>query len=84
MARLLWDFECGQGHRFEELVPTGTMIVPCATCTEPAKRMLAAPRMDPKLGVSLDFPTMADKWARKHRQQTKHADRLKREHGDSR
>ena len=83
---LVFDHECTScAHVFEELVYLDGPHPACPKCATPnATRLLAAPRIDPKLGVSSAFPTMADKWARVRRQRQKIADKLQREHGDIR
>lgn len=65
---ILYDFECtGCANVFEELVSKDKLTAPCPECGSAAARLISAPRIDPKLGVSRDFPTMADKWERRVR-----------------
>jgi putative FmdB family regulatory protein len=84
---LLWDFHCDPcDYTFEEFAPsaTGHSPVTCPKCGLNANRQLAAPRIDPRLGVSSDFGTMADRWAKVRRQRQKHVEKLHRDHGDIR
>lgn len=71
MARILFDFECFSCSKvFEELIRTDNHDpVACTWCgSTSTKRMISAPRIDPRLGLDPDgFPTMGDKWARKHK-----------------
>ena len=71
MARILFDYECLECSKiFEELIHMGNPeAVNCPQCSSSStKRMLSAPRIDPKLGLDpIGFPTMGDRWAKKHR-----------------
>lgn len=71
MARILFDFSCDDcAHVFEELIYTDNPeSVNCPWCgSGSTRRLLSAPRIDPRLGLDPDgFPTMGDKWAKKHR-----------------
>lgn len=71
MSRILFDYECADCSTvFEELVYLDSPdSVNCPRCDgSSTKRLISAPRIDPKLGVDAEsFPTMGDKWARKHR-----------------
>lgn len=68
---ILFDFECPKGHIFEELVTQDTGGCECPRCGELARRMITGTHIDPKLGVSNDFPSMARKWAKKQRKRAK-------------
>lgn len=80
---ILFDFECGKCRLvFEELVPHNVRDVVCP-CGYLAKRLVSAPRIDPRLGVNADsFPTMGDKWARVREQRAKIESKRAREHGE--
>ena len=56
----------------------------CPACGTLTNRKVGTFTMPLSMGCDLAFPTMADKWRRVHKQQTKIAERLKREHGDNR
>lgn len=85
MKMLLDDFECRHcSHVFEELAARDEPeSVKCPKCgTAGATRLIACPRIDPRLGVDPAFSTMGDKWVRKRTQQKKIEERRKRDHGD--
>lgn len=72
---MLFDFECKScGHQFEELVQPTKHLMPCPHCGWQATRLISTPRFDPRMGLSLDFPTAAAKWART-REQAKKVDK---------
>lgn len=70
MSRILFDFGCTADpkHTFEELVEPETRELCCPRCGELAKRLISAPTIDPDMGLSNDFPSMARKWEKKTRQ----------------
>lgn len=68
---LLFDFECPEGHIFEDLIQSNTNSVECPRCGTQAKRMISGTHLDPKMGLSNDFPSMARKWEKKTRQRAK-------------
>lgn len=68
---LLFDFECPQGHVFEELVPSEDHHCPC-NCGQMAVRMISGTRLDWRnMGVDPDFSTCADKWAKMQEQKSR-------------
>lgn len=82
---VLFDHECDHcGHVFEELVERDTPNpAQCPECTGYSTHRLLSPlRLDPSLGVSRDFPTMADKWEKRRKQHQRIEERRNREHGD--
>lgn len=85
MALLLSDYECTKcGHVFEELADRDAPeTVKCEQCGQfSCKRLITGTRIDPALGADLAFPTMADAWARKHKQAAEIERKRKREHGE--
>ena len=71
MAKLImWGFECAKHGEFEELCERCDEL-PCPQCGEPAKRVISGTRLDPKMGLSDDFPTMASKWEKRTRARAK-------------
>jgi putative FmdB family regulatory protein len=69
---LIWDFECPDQHVFEDLQAyADNAEIPCPRCGKGAKRMVSGTRLDPRMGLSNDFPTMADKWEKKTRQRAR-------------
>ena len=81
---ILNDYACESGHQFEELVERDKRdSVTCPTCGAPTKRLLAAPRLDTRLGVdAAAFPTLGAKWVRRRAQRQRIEEARKREHGD--
>lgn len=74
MSKLfLYDFECSQGHLFEELQdPADNVELPCPHCQSASKRIISGTRIDwREMGTSNDFPTAASKWERMQRQKAK-------------
>ena len=63
---LLYDWECTNKHKFEELSSSDTKELDCPTCGKVAKRQISAPRAVLE-GVTGDFPGAAMKWERQHR-----------------
>lgn len=65
----LYQYECSCGHTFEELAKVEEReSVPCPKCGVTGKPTIAPAHFDYRMGVDLDFPTMADKWAKLQRQ----------------
>jgi putative FmdB family regulatory protein len=80
----LYDFECSScGNSFEDFAKTEERSKSCA-CGQLAERVISAPHLDYRMGIDGSMPTMLDKWKRMHKQQTRIANRLKRDHGDIR
>lgn len=69
MAKLLlWDFQCPEGHTFEDLQDYHDhTALPCPNCGKPSSRTISGTRLDPKMGLTNDFPTMAAKWEKRTR-----------------
>lgn len=70
---LIFDFVCTKcGHSFEEMQEIDDhKDVPCTNCQDSAIRTISGTRIDPGLGVSTSFPSMAAKWDKKQRQRSK-------------
>lgn len=82
MKYLLFDFRCQQcTSRFEHMVKPDVYEAPCPKCGGTATRLVAAPRIDPRMGVSSSFPTMADRWAKVRVQRKIIEERRAAEHG---
>lgn len=72
---ILFDFECPTcALVFEELVNKEKLTHECPECGSMAARIISTPRVDPRLGLSEDFPTMAAKWERSRRARHKSED----------
>lgn len=66
MAIRAFDFKCTNEHLSERFVSSETLEVKCE-CGEVAHRVVSKPNF--KLdGVTGNFPTAADKWARVHKE----------------
>lgn len=61
--RLMFDFKCKEGHKFEKLVEPEVFIKECPDCGDLARRQFAAPRSNLE-GITGAFPGAAEKWAR--------------------
>jgi putative FmdB family regulatory protein len=82
---ILYDWRCNIAScntKFEAMAPMSQLVTTCPECGGQAKRLISAPRIDPRMGVDLAFGTMADKWARKMEKRGKEAARRMREHGE--
>lgn len=80
------NFKCKRcSTRFQaEMDDAVEIYKPCPKCGIMANRIVGTFTMPLSMGCDPAFPTMWDKWSRAHKQQTKIAERLKREHGDNR
>ena len=85
MTLRMFDFECPNGHEFEDLVdisPDGLITASCPTCHQSGKKLMSATRLDTRLGVNADaFPTLGDKWARIRHQRAAIDAKKVRDHG---
>lgn len=71
---MLFDFQCPHCDLvFEKLVHPDSKVAPCPSCSLQAARIVSPVRLDWRMGVDSDMPTMADKWERMHRQAAKQA-----------
>lgn len=62
---LLFDFECSDGHRFEELVKSDVLILECPKCGKNSVRQISAPRLDYlHMGLDPALATASDRWAK--------------------
>jgi hypothetical protein len=68
--KLIYDFECEDGHRLEYVVESGTSTTTCDTCGKLALRKLSAPRCKLE-GITGAFPGAYDAWARKQEQRAR-------------
>lgn len=71
MSLRLFDFECSNGHRFEELVQPDVYQIICPECLSESNRQISGTHIDPRLGLQGAFPTMCAKWGKKQRQRAK-------------
>jgi hypothetical protein len=62
---ILFDFECENGHVFEELVQPDIHEHECPSCKATGIRQISTVRLNwREMGIDPDFPTCADKWAK--------------------
>lgn len=84
MAKLiLYDFKCTNcEHKFEEMVKSSQLSIPCPNCSSESKRLISAPRLDPRMGLDPEGnPTMADRWAKTRKQRAQIEKKHYKEHG---
>jgi putative FmdB family regulatory protein len=82
---ILYDWRCNTAAcytKFEAMAPMSQMSGQCPECGGQAKRLISAPRIDPRMGVDTDFGTMGDRWAKKMEQKAMEAKKRQLEHGD--
>ena len=70
---MIYEFRCKNGHITERYLPMSEKdsIQPCNTCDQEARRIMSVPNFQLE-GISGDFPTAADKFARMHEEAGKH------------
>ena len=74
MSKRIFEFRCEQNHIAENYIDEEVTTISCPTCQCAAPRIISAPRIALE-GVTGDFPTAADAWARKHEQATRIAEK---------
>lgn len=80
---MLFDFECQDGHRFEELVQPTVRKIPCVECGYAAYRQISAPHLDyTGMAMTDGMETAADKFDKSHRQRRAIEERNYNNHGD--
>ena len=79
--RVLYDFQCPDGHITESLVNRGDPSAQCKECGKQAKRIISPIRtyLDP---VSGDFPGATAKWERQRKQKIKQEQKTIENHGN--
>lgn len=63
--KMLFDFQCKDGHKQEALVDKATFEIVCLVCGEASKKVLSIPKFKLE-GWSGDFPSKASRWEREH------------------
>lgn len=73
-----YEYECEKHGRFEKIVPMANREhdQKCPTCSKSSRFVLSAVRLDWRMGVDSDMPTMADRWAKMHEQGAKQRAKL--------
>ena len=74
MSKRMFEFRCGEGHTTEEYIDSEVNAIECPVCQLMALRIISAPRIALE-GITGDFPTAADAWARKHEEATRVAEK---------
>jgi len=70
----IFEFKCGESHITESYIDEEVNAIECPTCQCMSLRVISAPRIALE-GVTGDFPTAADAWARKHEEATRIANK---------
>jgi hypothetical protein len=70
MSRRIFEFRCGEGHITEKYIDSTDHSVTCSVCQSIATRIISAPTIMLE-GVTGDFPTAADAWARNREQKVR-------------
>lgn len=76
----VFDFVCANGHRTEMFVDQKTTGIACPVCSEPAGRVISAPRAQLE-GITGAFPSAADAWERRRESHMNKEQRMMRDHG---
>ena len=74
MSKRIFEFRCEEGHISEKYIDEQRNAIECPACQGTATRIISMPRIVLE-GVSGDFPTAADAWARKHEEATRIANK---------
>lgn len=76
----VFDFECDTGHLNEVFCDDKIWTAECPICGGVAHRLISKPsfKLD---GISGNFPTASDAWARKHEEAARVANKTHLEHG---
>ena len=79
---ILYDWRCQSCNtKFEALEKMVTVGRDCPECGGVAKRLISAPRLDPRMGLDPSNPTAAAKWERTNKQKTEQDKKFFRDHG---
>jgi len=71
MTRRIYEFQCPKGVVFEEYCDSEQKEAICPCCSQKAQRIISAVRLGMRMGVDSALPTMADKWAKMHKDEAK-------------
>jgi len=66
----MFEFRCGEGHLTEQYIDEEVKHIDCPSCECISLRIISSPRISLE-GVTGDFPTAADAWAKKHEEATR-------------
>lgn len=80
---MFFDFRCVDcEQKFDDLVKPDVQQAPCPNCSGIGKRLVSAPRLDPKMGLDPEGnPTMGDRWAKIRKQRALIEKKHYKEHG---
>lgn len=80
---LMFDFRCTScEHKFDDLVKSDIHSIPCVKCGSEAKRLIATPRFDPRMGLDPEGnPSAGAKWAKIRKDRAKQEREHFKEHG---
>ena len=70
----IYEFRCAENHTTESYVDDKVNAIECPVCQCMSLRIISAPRIALE-GITGDFPTAADAWARKHEEATRVAEK---------
>ena len=70
----MFEFRCGENHTIEKYIDEEVNAIECPFCQCMSLRIISAPRIALE-GVTGDFPTAADAWAKKHEEATRIAEK---------
>ena len=70
----MFEFRCGENHTIEKYIDEEVNAIECPFCQCMSLRIISAPRIALE-GVTGDFPTASDAWARKHEEATRIAEK---------
>lgn len=79
--RLMFDFECPDGHITESLINSDENTAPCKECGKPASRMISPVRcyLDPYSG---HFPGATETWAKGRQKKIQEERKTTANHGE--
>ena len=81
--QILYEWRCHSCNtKYDALATSDTLVGKCPECGHESKRLISAPRLDPKMGLDPDNPTMYDKWARTRTQKAKLDAKRRESHGE--
>lgn len=80
---IIYEFVCRDcGHKFEEMVKPEDAAPHCPHCqSENTFRACSQGHLDPRMGIDGSMPTMADKWAKRRKDQMRYEKSQQDNHG---
>jgi hypothetical protein len=71
MTCRIYEFCCPDGHVFDRYIDEDVSQIDCKHCNLVAKKIISVVRLGMSMGVDTDMTTMADKWAKMHKDEAK-------------